>query len=67
MFGFKFVKMLFLQSFYISSLFSGVNDNPPFKNVMVQKSRSFIVDSNVLSYLYLTSMFIKTFSVELDL
>ena len=32
LFGFKLVKkMLFLQSFYIRSLLSGVNDNPPFK------------------------------------
>ena len=33
---------------------------------MVQESRNFIVDSNVLLYLYLTSMFIKTFTEELN-
>ena len=59
-------KCYFLQYFYIRSLLSGVNNNP-FNNVMVQLSRNFIVDLKVLSHLYLTSMFIKTSTVELNL
>ena len=35
MFRFKLVKkMLILQSFYIRSLLSGVNDNPPLKRAL---------------------------------
>ena len=68
MFRFKIVKKrFFLQSFNIRSLLSGVNDNPPLKTSWFSYHEVLFVDSKVLSYSYLTSMFLKTFAVELNL
>ena len=67
MFGFKLVKkMLFLQSFYIRSLLSGVNYNPPLKShgsVITKfycRFKRFIV---FIPYIYVD----KKFTVELNL
>ena len=58
--------MVFLQSFHIRFLLSGVNDNPPLKTSWFSYHEVFIVDSNVLSYLYITSMFIKKIHVRIE-
>ena len=57
--------MLFLQSFYVRSLLSGVNDNPSIKTSWFSNHE--VLLSIRTLYLYLTSMFIKTFTVELNL
>ena len=60
MFGFKLVKkMLFLQSFYIRSLLSGVNDNPPLKTSLSSNYEVLLSIQAFYRIIFLTSMFIK--------